>query len=150
MRRWIITGLAMALGSTMLARPTLRGADRSPRPEDALVNVASEWLRAEAGGDRAALDRLIADDFIGMASGGKIVTKGDIVPAEGGGEAHFPKTSLKETTARAFGNTGVVMGLATPDDPNQPGQFRFTLVCMKREQGWQIVAAHLAHAAPQQ
>lgn len=113
------------------------------------MGLVGQWLDAEAHNDTAALGRLIADDFIGTAFGGHIVTKDDIVPRESSAEGRFPKSTLKESTFRLFGNTGVVMGqIALDSQPNST--IRFTVVFMKRQAGWQMVAAHLAHDVPAQ
>jgi hypothetical protein len=89
------------------------------------------------------LEGLIADDFVGMASEGKMVSKGDIVPT-GPDAPHFPKTEVKETTARIFGDAGVVLGRAASIEPEHPWGFRFAIFWVKRSQGWQMVAANLS------
>jgi len=47
------------------------------------------------------------------------------------------------TNVRVFGDTGVLMGVINTGGGPQPKQIRETLVCQKRPQGWQIVAAQL-------
>jgi hypothetical protein len=56
----------------------------------------------------------------------------------------MPKSRLKESTVRVFGNTAVVMGSVAYETLPQPG-FRFTLVFLNRGQGWQMIAAHLVN-----
>ena len=150
MRRWLVVlGLALMLCLVVLPQTKVRSADQTVRAEDELVRLVREWLNAEARNDRAALDRLVADDFIGTPFGGNIVTKADVLPPEASGDRGWPKSSL-ESTARIFGTTGVVMGRVAVEDPSQPGEFRFTIVYIKRQPGWQMVAAHLDRTAPQQ
>ncbi len=150
MRRWLVVqGLALMLCLLVLPQTKLRSADQGARAEDELVRLVREWLNAEARNDRAGLDRLVADDFIGTAFGGNIVAKVDVLPPEGSGDRGWPKSSLRESTARIFGTTGVVMGRVAVEDPSQSGEFRFTIVCIKRQPGWQMVAAHLARTVPQ-
>jgi hypothetical protein len=86
---------------------------------------------------------LIADDFLGNGPGGNILNKTDIVPPGGGERPKMPKSRLKESTVRVFGNTAVVMGSVAHETLAEPG-FRFTLVFLNRGQGWQMIAAHLA------
>lgn len=151
MRRWLVVlGLALMLCLVVLPQTKVRSADQTVRAEDELVRLVREWLNAEARNDRAALDRLVADDFIGTPFGGNILTKADILPPEASGDRGWPKSSLRESTARIFGTTGVVMGRVAVEDPSQPGEFRFTIVYIKRQPGWQMVAAHLDRTAPQQ
>lgn len=134
----------MTVALFVLAQPTPKFSAESNKTEDELVNLFQNWLQAEARGDKAALNNLVAEDFIGTAFGGNIVTKDDVVPPEGTIKPWNANSSLKNSTARAFGDAGVVMGRVAVPDLSQPGEFRFTIVCMKRQAGWQIVAAHLS------
>ena len=147
MRRWLlVVSLAMALASVVLAQATRNIAEHSTKVEDEILKLQGDWLSAEARGDPAALDRLFADDFIGTAFGGNVVNKDDVIPREGGGNRLWAKSTLKDPTVRVFGNTAVVMGRVVVEDPQQPGEFRFTMVYMKRAAGWQVVAAHLSRS----
>ena len=137
-------GLATVLMIFSLTLAGQQTAVQAPRAEDELMSVVRAWLVAEQSGDRAALNRIIADDFIGSAFGGNVVSKDDLVPFEGEDSPRFPSSSLKESTVRAFGTTGVVMGRLAIENAAQPSQIRFTIVLMKRQGGWQMVAAQLA------
>jgi len=141
--RWMVIGLAAVLLVFSIAFARQQAAVQAPRVEDELMAVVREWLAAEQSGNRAALNRIIADDFVGSAFGGNVVSKSDLVPSEGENAPRFPSSSLKESTIRAFGATGVVMGRLAMENAGQPGQLRFTIVLMKREVGWQMVAAQL-------
>jgi ketosteroid isomerase-like protein len=44
---------------------------------------------------------------------------------------------------RVFGDTGVLMGMIIRDGQPQAKQVHVTLVCQKKTQGWQIIAAQL-------
>lgn len=145
MRRGLATATLVGLLSLLLfSLPAHRSAAQSARPEDEPVNLVREWLRAESASDWASLERLVADDFIGTSFGGDIVTKADIVPREGSGGRGWPKMTLRETTVRLYGATGVVMGRVAVEDAAHPGEFALTMVFIKRERGWQMVAAHLS------
>ena len=141
--RRMVIGLAAVLLVFAIAPAKQQAAVQAPRAEDELIAVVREWLAAEQSGNRAALNRIIADDFVGSAFGGNVVSKSDLIPTEGEDAPRFPSSSLKESTIRAFGATGVVMGRLAVENAGQPGQLRFTIVLMKREAGWQMVAAQL-------
>src|SRR3989442_532049 len=65
MRRWLVVlGLALMLCLVVLPQTKVQSADQTVRAEDELVRLVREWLNAEARNDPAALDRLVADDFI--------------------------------------------------------------------------------------
>jgi len=141
--RPMVIGLAAVLLVFSIGSAKQQAAVQALRAEDELIAVVREWLAAEQSGDRAALNRIIADDFIGSAFGGNVVSKSDLIPTEGEDAPRFPSSSLKESTIRAFGATGVVMGRLAVENAGQPGQLRFAIVLMKREAGWQMVAAQL-------
>ena len=54
------------------------------------------------------------------------------------------------TSVRVFGDTAVLMGSIKTAGAPQPKDMRVTLVCQKRPQGWQMIAAHLAPGAPEE
>jgi len=135
--------MLVAAGLIAAVQVTPKGMPQGSKTDDAVLQLVQSWLNAESEGDTATLDKLIADDFLGTGPGGNILNKTDIVPPGGGERPKMPKSSLKESTVRVFGNTAVVMGSVTQEAPPQPG-FRFTLVFLNRGQGWQMIAAHLS------
>ena len=112
---------------------------------DQVAQLERDWLAADGKGDVAALRRIVADDFIGQFDG-PVFTKEDIIPRDGyrGG---FAGATPSGTNVRVFGDTAVLMGSIKTTDINQGSEIRVTLVCQKRAQGWQMIAAHLVHAA---
>jgi hypothetical protein len=135
--------MLVAAGLIAAVPVTPRGLPQDSNREDPILALVQTWLNAESEGDSATLDKLIADDFLGNGPGGNILNKTDIVPPGGGERPKMPKSRVKESTVRVFGNTAVVMGSVTQEAPPQPG-FRFTLVFLNRGQGWQMIAAHLS------
>ena len=112
--------------------------------EQELTQLERDWLAADGKGDAASLRRIIADDFIGSSFDGGVLSKQDIIP-QGGGPGGFAGATPSETNVRVFGDTGVLMGIINTSGDPQPKQIRVTLVCQKRSQGWQLIAAHLTH-----
>lgn len=113
------------------------------KPEDQVTQLERDWLAADAKGDRMSLQRIISNDFIGSSFDGGLLGKNDIIP-QGGGPGGFAGATPTETNVRVFGDTGVLLGVITTSGP-EPKQIRVTLVCQKRPQGWQMIAAHLTH-----
>jgi uncharacterized protein DUF4440 len=136
--------MLVAAGLIAAVQVTPKGLPQGSNREDAILALVQTWLNAESEGDSATLDKLIADDFLGTGPGGNILNKTDIVPPGGGERPKMPKSRLKESTVRVFGNTAVVMGSVVYETLPQPG-FRFTLVFLNRGQGWQMIAAHLVN-----
>jgi ketosteroid isomerase-like protein len=136
--------MLVAAGLIAAVQVTPKGLPQDSNKDDAILTLVQTWLNAESEGDSATLDKLIADDFLGTGPGGNILNKTDIVPPGGGERPKMPKSRLKESTVRVFGNTAVVMGSVAYETLPQPG-FRFTLVFLNRGQGWQMIAAHLVN-----
>ncbi len=111
------------------------------KPEDQVTQLERDWLAADAKGDAASLGRIIADDFVGSSFSGELLSKQDIIPQEGA-PGGFAGATSSDTNVRIFGDTAVLMGSINTANPNK--QIRVTLVCQKRGQGWQMIAAHLA------
>ena len=111
-------------------------------PEEQVKQVELDWLSADAKGDAASLQRIIADDFIGTNLNGGLLFKADIIP-QNAGPGGFAGATPGQTNVRVFGDTAVLMGIVTTGGTHSD-QIRVTLVFQKRQQEWQIIAAHLA------
>jgi len=114
------------------------------KPEDQVTQLERDWLAADAKGDVGSLRRIISDDFIGNGFDGGLLRKEDIIPDDAG-PGGFAGATPGETNVRVFGDTGVLMGVINTVGGPQPKQVRVLLVCQKRPQGWQIIAAQLTH-----
>lgn len=133
--------------AVIFASPFICAAQTAPKPDensarDALVSLTKEWIDAESRRDGAALDRLLAEDFVGIAPSGDKVTKKMIVPdpkGQGGGLSF----TGDDFVARAYGDMGVVTGNGTWK-AKEKGTLCFTLAFVKRGETWQIVTAHLS------
>lgn len=115
----------------------------SATPEDQVAQLERDWLAADAKGDAALFDRIVADDFIGSAFNGRILAKQDIMPQDGN-PGGFVGATPSDTKVRVFGNTAVLIGFLNQGDLATPTRTRVTLVCQKRARGWQIVAGEMA------
>jgi ketosteroid isomerase-like protein len=135
--------LTLCVTAPMIAQEQATGS--KSKPEDQVAQVERDWLAADAKGDAAWLRRIISDDFIGSSFDGGLLGKEDIIP-QGSGPGGFAGATPGETSVRVFGDTGVVMGVINTAGESPSKQIRVTLVCQKRPQGWQMIAAQLAHA----
>ena len=59
---------------------------------------------------------------------------------------HFPKSVLKDSTVRIFGDTAVLMGDVEMQVPQKAETVRVTTVFQKHPDGWQIIAVHMSKA----
>ena len=99
-RLLVILGLiAVSCFSTAAQTPAKPATDDSATQE-ALIKLTKEWVDAEGRRDGATLDRLLADDFAGVAPNGAKVTKKMVVPDPKG-----PAGSLLPPTTMWRGST---------------------------------------------
>ncbi len=131
--------------SLLLAQTT--STPKAPAPGDKAAaeqqvrQAIDNWLAAEATADVAALDKLIAANFVGIGPGGNNITKEMIVPSEGR-PAAFGGMKVTEATVRLTGDAAAVVGTMQGPDG---GRMRFSLVYQRLllGGGWQMLSAHL-------
>ena len=111
--------------------------------EQSVRQTINDWLAAEEQHDRAALERIIADDFIGTGPGGNTISKRMIVPADTARQAGGMRMRAQDTQVRLYGDTAVAIGRGLPKE-NSPDEMRFTLVFVRRQDRWQMVAGHIS------
>lgn len=109
--------------------------------EQAVLQLTRDWLAAEERHDRPTLQRIIADDFEGTAPMGNTVFKDDVLPIEGSQRGLAITTS--EIKARVFGETAVVTARGV-QKAGEKREVRFTVVFVKRQGEWKMVAGHLS------
>ena len=126
-----------------IAQTAPKPVDEASAARETLISLTKEWIDAEGKRDGASLDRLLADDFAGIAPSGQKVTKKMIVPdpkGQGGGLSFTGDDFI----ARVYGDMGVVTGNGTWKAKDQ-GTLCFTLAFVKRGDRWQIITAHVSN-----
>lgn len=143
MRKVFLLAIVLIAASTLtLTQTAVKTTDQKVGIEQTVLKLTHEWIVAEERGDRAALGRIIGDDFMGTGPMGTIVFKEDVIPMEGSQGGGLSITA-QEVKARVFGDSAVVTGRGVRKSREQ-GDLRFTLVFAKRQDLWQMVAGHLS------
>ena len=137
----LVTSLLIAAAMPAFAQTTAK-PETSNSAEQTVLKLTQEWLDAEDRVDRAALNRIIADDFLGTGPVGTTVSKTDVIPGEGS-EGHGLAISGQDIKVRVFGDTAIATGRGIPKAQGRP-ELRFTVVFVKRTDRWQMVAGHLS------
>lgn len=108
------------------------------------------WAQSVVTGDMTVAQRIIADDYIGVAPHGTVSDKAMEVQAAPGSPKSFASNVIDAMTVRVFDRTAVVQGSESwrlRDGTDGRYVFIDTWVC--RHGQWQIVAAADVIAAPQ-
>jgi len=148
MRTWL-AALGLVICISLLTFGRLSGGTSTAMGEEDFRKMEQAWLDAASVPDLAVLRKMFSDDFMGTSFGGRVLSKDDVVPADGVRANHFPKCALKDSTVRIFGDTAVLMGHVEMEVPQKAEDVRMTTVFQKHGEGWQIIAVHMSKA-PQQ
>jgi len=141
--RLVVLGLMGCLCLVAFGRSSFSSAPAN-MTEDDFRKLEQNWLDAASVPDLPALRKMFADDFMGTSFGGGVLSKRDVVPTEGQGANHMPKSTLRDSTVRIFGDTAVLMGTVEMQVPHAPEQIRMTTVFQQRPEGWQVIAVHMS------
>ena len=141
--------LVIALLSVTVAAAfsqTQKPAESKDSSEQAVLQAIQTWLEADEHQDRATLNKIIRDDFVGTAPRGRVVNKRDIIPEEGTTGGHGLSIRAQDIKVRILGDTAIAIGRGLPktQGPEARPELRFTVVFAKRADHWQMVAAHLS------
>jgi ketosteroid isomerase-like protein len=144
MRNWLIAmGLVGCVSMAVFGRAHIVSASTN-MSEDDFRKLEQNWLDAAAAPDLPSLRRIIADDFMGTSFGGRVLSKDDIVPAEGVAANHLPKSTLRDSTVHLFGDTAVLMGTVEMQVPQKAETIRMTTVFQEHGGDWQVIAVHMS------
>ncbi|HEY4763983.1 MAG TPA: nuclear transport factor 2 family protein [Candidatus Sulfotelmatobacter sp.] len=148
MRLWLVA-LALVICISLLVvafGPLGARASSGNMSEDEFRKLEQTWLDAASVPDLPLLRKMFSEDFMGTSFGGGVLSKNDVVPADGISATHMPKCVLRDSTVRIFGDTAVLMGDVEMQVPQKPEDVRMTTVFQKHPEGWQIIAVHMSKA----
>jgi uncharacterized protein (TIGR02246 family) len=137
----VLTATSIALGQKQS-----RSRDQRSSVEQAIRRLDKERIQAQIGADAVALDRIYADDFIGVGPSGTVRTKPQVISDFTSGDLKFQSITTDDVQVRVYENTAVETGLSTMVGQDKgktvPGDTRFTRVWVKQKGRWRLVANH--------
>ena len=129
-----ITVLVFAVAATGVAQKESAGSYRRS-VEETIRKLDSERIQAQIDADTVALNRIYADDFIGVGPSGTVRTKPQVISDFTSGGLKFQSITTDDVQVRVYGNTAVETGRSTMigQDKNKvvPRDNRFTRVWVK-------------------
>ena len=91
----------------------------------------------------ALLDKIYADDYIGVRGDGKVLTKAQEIEAYKSGAIKYQATEIKDVKIRVYGNSAVSTYLAFSDNVRNGKRFRGATrsarFWVKRQGNWKCV-----------
>lgn len=148
-RIFVVAALVIAASTVASGQGASTPAGQGGSAEQAVVKVTNDWIEAEGRCDRPTLETIVADDFVGTAPAGQTVKKSDVLPRCVAGSGGGLQMSGQDIKARLFGDTAVVTGRGVGKGQGAP-EIRFTVIFVKRQSMWQMVAGHLSRVPPEE
>ena len=133
-----------------------QGANRDPKKmvEQAIRKLDNERIQAQIHADAAALERIYADDFIGVGPSGTVRTKPQVIADFTSGNLRFQSITTDDVRVRVYGNAAVETGRSTMNGQDKgnavPHDTRFTRVWVKQQGRWRLVANHYSSSMSHQ
>ena len=101
-----------------------------------------QWAESVATGDASIVERILADDFLGVDPKGRIYDKAKMIADTRDAGQYFASNHLNEVKVRFYGDTAIAQGDETWERRNsERGRFVWTDTWIQRDGRWQIVAA---------
>lgn len=111
-----------------------------------VLQLEAKWNDAYKQGDIAALNSLLADDFIITVEDGRTFSKAGYIAQLGGGTTVVELSDMSDLKVRVRGNTAIVTGAYHEKGTikGKPYEFhdRFTDVWLNIDGRWQLIASH--------
>ncbi len=139
--RWLlVVGLTCLLGSVSLAA---QHHERKRMERAEITQLEEKWRDAQLAEDIPAMDRLLADEFLGITANGQVVTKSQQLDRMRTRHLVLNRMDIAETKMKISGNLAVVTSLAhldgSADGKPLRGDFRYTRVYHRIGRGdWKI------------
>jgi ketosteroid isomerase-like protein len=139
-----------------LAISALNFAAAQNKPDAAssqIIALENKWNAAYKRGDIAAMESLLAGDFIITVEDGSTFSKSGYIAHNGDSTLHIEIPEMSGLNVRMHGNAAVVTGAYHEKglSKGKPYEFRdrFTDVWMKVNGKWQVIASHYSIPASQ-
>jgi ketosteroid isomerase-like protein len=139
-----LPGIAQAKGQGS-TRPSGPPKEKKHEIRHEIDQLEEKWRNAILKGDTAAMDGLLADDYMAITSSGTLQTKAQTLDNLRSGRTHFTSLEIADRKVRFYGTTALVTSLATVQGTTSEGpiegSYRYTRVYVKDPSGvWKVVS----------
>ncbi len=111
-----------------------------------VLDLVGRWAEAEQDNDAGRLERLLADDFVGVGPLGFVLDRGQWLARFGDGLENRAFT-VEDPQVRDYGDAAVVVGVLAQETSfggrDNSGRFRLTLVAVRPADRWLLAGLHI-------
>src|ERR1700739_4701254 len=139
--------MAFVVLGMVISAATLPAMPRAEKHETRhqIENLEDAWRNAVLKGNIAAMDALLADDYMAITPTGILQSKEQALANLRAGTVHFKTIELSARKIRLYGTTALVTSraevTARGPDGDMSGSYRYTRVYVKDARGtWRIVS----------
>lgn len=137
------TILILAASTALLATTAVAAST----PEQDLVAMEARWAKAMVDQDLAAIDKIVAPDWTGQDSRGKLMTKSEMMTEYKTGKFEISAMANHDVHPRVMGDMAVVQGADTETSSDggkdTSGVYTWTDVYQRRGGQWVVVASQV-------
>lgn len=134
---------ALAAALLFTASAAQAGDRRCASDVAAVRAVERAWLDAYESRDRAAMARLLADDFSITHPNARMQTKAEVLDGLGT-EGRGPRFVTRETVGRCRRGLVILTGWVTNSARGEPSAARYTDIYVREGTTWRVLASHLS------
>lgn len=107
-----------------------------------IVESERQWAASVASGDTSTVERILADDFVGVDPKGGPYGKAKMIADTRDAPKYFVSNRLNRVKVRFYGDTAIAQGDESWErHTGERGRFVWTDTWIRRHGRWQIVAA---------
>ena len=138
----VISVLIFTTASIALAQEQSAQTNQNRSVDQVIRQLDHERIQAQIGANAVALNRIYADDFIGIGPSGTVRTKPQVISDFTSGDLKFQSITTEDVRVRVYGNTAVETGISTMIGQDKgkavPRDNRFTRVWIKQAGLWRL------------
>jgi ketosteroid isomerase-like protein len=125
---------------------------RDDRLRREIENLESQWRSALMQNDVATINRLLADDYLGINPNGTLETKADALALRRSGTVKISSIEPENIKVRVYGDTAVVTSRVTvaghDGERDISGTYHYTRVYSRRSGEWKVVSFEASRIPP--
>jgi ketosteroid isomerase-like protein len=134
--------ITLALFLSVPSLALAQSSENRAKDKAYIQQAESDWAESVVTNDVSVLDRLLAEDFVGVDIDGSHYSKADAVKDFRNHPSEFASNHLNEVEIRFYGDAAVAQGSESwKKKDGTPGKFVWTDTWVRRDGKWQIVAA---------